>query len=76
MSRPRIAAPRLAARRCGKHPLRTGDAAIAASEQRPAAGNARMPQECFQGCAPEGPAIKYRLFCLSVKIPFVLPIRL
>jgi ATP-dependent Lon protease len=25
-----------------------------------------MPQECFQGCAPEGPALKCLLFVLSV----------
>jgi hypothetical protein len=25
-----------------------------------------MPRGCFQGCAPEGAAIKWRLFVLSV----------
>jgi hypothetical protein len=38
MSRPRIAALRLAARRCGELPLRAGDAAIAAGEGWPPAG--------------------------------------
>jgi len=37
MSRPRIATPRFAARRCGKESLRAGDAVLAASEQRPPA---------------------------------------
>ena len=68
MSRPRIAAPRLAASRFGRPPLRAGAAAIAASEQRPPAGDARMPQGCLQGCAPEGPALKCRLNVLYVPI--------
>jgi hypothetical protein len=53
---------------CGRPPLGAGDAAIAASEQRPPARGARMPQECLQGCAPEGPALKCLLFVLSVCI--------
>ena len=71
MSRPRIAALRLAASRCGRQPLGTGAAAIAASEGRPAAGGAGMPQGCFQGCAPEGPALK----CLLKYLYVVRPIR-
>jgi hypothetical protein len=35
LSRPRLPAPRLAASRCSGLPRRSGDAAIAASEQRP-----------------------------------------
>ncbi len=61
MSRPRISMLRLAARSCGKQPLRAGVAAIAASEGRPQASDARMPQGCFQSCASEGPVLKYRL---------------
>ncbi len=33
---------------------------------QPLAGDAAMPQECFPGCAPEGPALKYRLIVLYV----------
>ncbi len=36
-------------------------------ELRPPARGARTPQGCLQGCAPEGPAIKWRLFHLFVR---------
>src|SRR5215470_16196131 len=41
LSSPRLAALRLAARRCSRPPLRAGDAALAASEQRPAQAGQR-----------------------------------
>jgi hypothetical protein len=51
---------------CCVLPPGAGGAAGAASGQRPPTGGARMPQGCFHGCASEGPAIKWRLFHLSV----------
>jgi hypothetical protein len=70
MSRPRITAPRLAASRCCKPPLRAGDAASAAGEQRPPAEALACPKGVFGSCAPEGSALKCLLFHLSVqKIP-------
>ncbi len=67
MSGPSFAASRLAASRCGTQQQRAGGVAIAVREPRPVAGGARTPQGCFQGCAPEGPAIKWRLFHLFVR---------
>jgi hypothetical protein len=67
MSRPRYAAPRLAASHCGGLPPRAGGAAGAAREHWPLARGTRMLQGCFQGCASEGPSIKWRLFHLSVQ---------
>ena len=58
MSRPRFAAPHLAARRCGRLPLEAGAAAIAASERRPVAGARGYPKGVFGACAPEGMALK------------------
>ena len=65
MSRPRIAALRLAARRYGKQPLGTGDAAVAASEEWPPAAGTEMPQGSFEG-GRSGKA--------SAKMAFVFPI--
>jgi hypothetical protein len=54
MSRLRISVPRLAARRCDRLRLRAGAADIVDGRRWEA-------QRCFQGCAPEGLAIQYRL---------------
>jgi hypothetical protein len=67
LSRPRIAALCLAARRYGRPLLHAGGAAIAASEGRPPAGNAGMLQGRFRGLRPRGD---------GAKMAFVLPIRL
>ena len=45
------AARRLAASRCGRPPPRAGCVASSAGEGSPLAGDAGMPQGCFQGCA-------------------------
>jgi hypothetical protein len=62
--RPRTSLPRLAVSRCGGLPPGAGGAAGTASEQRLPAKGARMPQGCFQGCAPQRQALKCRLFFL------------
>ena len=67
MSRPPKAMSRLAVRRCGRLRLCAGDAAIAASEQRPAgalAGALACPKGVFGGCDPEGAALEWRLLAL------------
>ncbi len=66
MSRPRFAAPHLAARRCGRLPLEAGAAAIAASERRPVTGARGYPKGVFWACAPEGTALKCLLNILYV----------
>ena len=57
MSRLRAAALRLAARRFSRQPPRAGGADMTSRQRWDA-------QRCFQGCAPEGMAIKYRLIYL------------
>ena len=66
LSRPRIAARCLAARRYGRPLLHAGGAAMAARKGRPPAGNAGMLQGRFRGLRHRGD---------GAKMAFVLPIR-
>ena len=55
----------VAASRFGRLPQRAEAAARGVSEGLPLAGDTGMLQGHFQGCAPEMPALKSRLYYLS-----------